>query len=128
MDFEGTEPVMFWRDIVGGTTRDHGILRFRDRLTPGTPSRATHDGWEIEACPHHGPSMSVAEGGRYHLVWFTGHGPQGAGAFYARSDDRGKTTTPPMRVGSDSGFAHAVVVSRGTNVYWRLKRPSGPPG
>jgi hypothetical protein len=128
MDFDGAEPVMFWRDVIDGKTRDHGIMRFRDRLTPGRASRATHEGWEINACPHHGPSISIAEDGTYHLVWFTGYGPQGGGAFYARSTDGGKTTTPPMRIGSENGFGHAVVLSRGGVVYLAVKdavRPTG---
>lgn len=128
VDFDGQEPVMFWRDVIGGTTRDHGILRFRDRLTAGSPSRATHDGWEIDACPHHGPSMSIAKGGTYHLVWFTGHGPQGGGAFYGRSTDGGKTMSPPMRVGAPSGFGHAVVLSRGRVVDLAVKEAIGPGG
>ncbi len=121
VDFDGAEPVMFWRDVIDGKTRDHGIMRFRDRLTPGTPGRATHDGWEINGCPHHGPSMSISEDKTYHLVWFTGSGPRGAGAFYARSTDGGKTTSPPMRIGSERAFGHAVVFSRGRTVYVAVK-------
>lgn len=128
VDFDGEEPVMFWRDVIGGTTRDHAILRFRDRLTAGSPARATHDGWQIDACPHHGPSMSIAEDGTYHLVWFTGHSPQGGGAFYGRSTDRGKTMTPAMRIGSENAIAHGVVLSRGRTVYLAVKEMVRPAG
>ncbi len=128
VDFDGAEPVMFWRDVIDGKIRDHGIMRFRDRLTSGSPSRATHEGWEMNACPHHGPSISIAEDGTYHLVWFTGYGPQGGGTFYARSTDGGKTTTWPMRVGSESAFGHAVVLSRGRVVYLAVKDAVHPSG
>jgi hypothetical protein len=128
IDFDGAEPVVFWRDIVGTNTRDHGILRFRDALTPGSPTRATHDGWNIDACPHHGPSLSIAEDGTYHMVWFTGEGPLGPGAFYARSRDDGKTMTPPVRVGTERTFGHAAVLSRGRHVYMVVKESVEPAG
>jgi hypothetical protein len=61
-------------------------------------------------------------------VWFTGVGPQGGGAFYARSTDGGKTTTAPMRIGSENAFAHAVVLSRGRVVYLAVKEAARPAG
>jgi hypothetical protein len=109
-------PVMVWRDILDGTTRDHGIMRFDSPATPGVPQRATTDGWEIDACPHHGPSLSVASDGSYHMTWFTGVGPEGAGAFYARSTDQGRTFSTPMRVGSERAVGHAFVFSDGPRV------------
>jgi hypothetical protein len=117
VEFDGDEPVVFWRDVIDGRTRDHAIMRFSDALTPGAPMRATHDGWDIDACPHHGPSLSIAPDGTYHMVWFTGEGPQGIGAYYARSSDGGRTLTPPMRLGSPNAFGHAVVLSDGADLY-----------
>jgi hypothetical protein len=128
IDFDGGVPVVFWRDVYDGTTRDHGLLRFDTPLVPGRPWRATKEGWTIDACPHHGPSLSIARDGTHHLVWFTGEGPQGPGAFYARSTDRGRTLTPPRRIGSDRTFGHASVLSRGAAVYLAIKEPIRPSG
>jgi hypothetical protein len=128
IDFDGDVPVVFWRDVYDGTTRDHGLLRFDNATTPGAPRRATTDGWAIDACPHHGPSLSIAADGTHHLVWFTGEGPQGPGAFYARSVDRGRTLTRPLRVGTDRTFGHAVVLARGSRVFLAIKEPLRPGG
>ncbi|MCC7415583.1 MAG: exo-alpha-sialidase [Acidobacteria bacterium] len=126
--FDGDRPVVFWRDVIDGRTRDHAMIRFSDALTPGPPARATWDGWDIDACPHHGPSLSIAADGTYHMVWFTGEGPQGVGAFYARSADGGRTLTPPMQVGSPNAFGHGVAFSHGSDVYVAARdivRPAG---
>ena len=128
VDFDAGVPVVFWRDIFDGKTRDHGITRFTDPVTPGPARRATHDGWNLDACPHHGPSLSISSDGTYHLAWFTGEGPEGAGVFYARSVDRGLTLTPPRRVGTPDTFGHAVVLSRGPAVYLAWKEGIQPKG
>ena len=49
-------------------------------------------------------------------MWFTGEGPGGTGAFYAKSRDRGASFSPPMRLGPEATLAHAVVLSRGSRV------------
>jgi len=118
---------VFWRDIIDGTTRDHGITRFTDPVTPGPVLRATRDGWRIDACPHHGPSLSISTNGTYHLAWFTGEGPEGPGVFYARSTDGGRTLSEPLRVGTPDTLGHAAVLSRGSTVYlaWKERVDSG---
>jgi len=118
-------PVMVWRDILDGTTRDHGIMHFDSPETPGVPQRATTEGWEIDACPHHGPSLSIASDRTYHMTWFTGVGPEGAGAFYARSTDQGKTFSTPIRVGTERAVGHAFVLSDGPRVAITWLEPSG---
>ena len=121
IDFDRSDlPLMVWRDVIGGTTRDHGIVRFTAAATVAAPARATTDGWKIDACPHHGPSVSIADDGTLHMTWFTGEGPTGAGSFYARSTDGGKTFSTPLRVSAAGtnmhAGAHAVVLSRGAHV------------
>ena len=128
VDFDRDVPVLLWRDIFDASTRDHAIVRFADAVTPGVPTRATHDGWKIEACPHHGPSLSISSDRVYHLAGFTGHGPTGPGAFYARSTDGGRSFTAPMRVGSADTFGHASVLSRGPVVYLAWKEAVTPKG
>lgn len=124
---DGNVPVLVWRDVLEGGIRDHAWLRFSDPQTPGPAQRATDDGWAIDACPHHGPSLAVDGDGVYHLVYYTGEGPNGEGTFYQRSDDKGRTFTAPMRVSGEHGFGHGVVfaVDRRVVVAVREPRPGG---
>lgn len=90
-------PVLIFRNIFGGE-RDHGVVTFDNGLTPGAVLRVSEDHWKIEACPHHGPSISVTADGTYHAVWFCGGGVR-QGTFYARSRDEGRTFSAPLPIG-----------------------------
>lgn len=109
-------PVVVWRDVIDGSVRDHGIARFDAPDRPAPPARATNDGWKIDACPHHGPSLSIAPDGTLHLVWFTGEGPAGPGSFYAHSTDGGRTFSAPVRMSADDTVGHAVTLAVGPRV------------
>lgn len=110
-------PVVMWRHIYGDNIRDHALVKFIDRTTAGTPVRVSHDQWHVEACPHHGPGLSIADDGIYHAVWFN-DGAERRGIFYAHSTDQGKHFSTPLSVGSyDRGASHAHVLSLGRLVY-----------
>ena len=65
-DPDGT-PVALWRHVFEGSVRDHAVLR----LDGKSPLRqASFDGWKVEACPHHGPSLNIDADGTRHLSWF----------------------------------------------------------
>ena len=108
-------PVLVWRDILPGGIRDHSLAR----LDPAGVSvtRATLDDWKIEACPHHGPSISIGADGTHHLAWFTGDGRKGGGVFYARSSDLGRTFAEPLRFGDAEAASHPSVLSLGSSVF-----------
>ena len=91
-------PAVLWRNIFGETTRDHAVMTFADRWTPGPVQRVSVDDWEIDVCPHHGPSLAVTPGGTYHAAWFT-EGRNRQGLFYARSTDGGRSFTDPRPLG-----------------------------
>jgi hypothetical protein len=91
-------PAVLFRDIFDGE-RDHAVLTFTADLTPGPVSRVAEDHWKLDACPHHGPSLTIARDGAYHAVWFSGGGVR-QGTFYARSRDGGRTFSEPLRIGS----------------------------
>ena len=95
-------PVLLWRNLFGTNVRDHAITTFVDEATPGPVRRVSEDDWAIDACPHHGPSLSVDDAGRYHAAWFT-EGRVRQGAFYARSVDGGRSFSEPMPLDSGSG-------------------------
>ncbi|HEY0635878.1 MAG TPA: exo-alpha-sialidase, partial [Gammaproteobacteria bacterium] len=113
MDSDGV-PVVLWRHVYDGNVRDHALQRLDGR---STPQRATHDEWRIDACPHHGPALSIGSDGNYHQVWFSGAEEQ-HGLFYARSADQGKSFSAPLRFGSDAAQAgHADILSRVNAVF-----------
>jgi hypothetical protein len=119
--WDGATPVVFWRDMLEGSVRDHCVARLDGAKEPAVV-RATDDGWSIMACPHHGPAIIVGAGGVQHLAWFSGDGQRGKGAFYRRSSDGGRTFSAPVRLGAaDSG--HPDVLAAGKLVWLAWKEP-----
>lgn len=112
-DTDGT-PVVLWRQIFGRNVRDFALARLDEPL-----HRASEDGWEIDACPHHGGSLAIADDGARHLAWFTG-AERSPGLHYRRID--GQTMTPPLRFGNlDAQAGHPQVAAEGRRVVlvWR---------
>jgi len=91
-------PVVVFRNIFEGGVRDHAIVTFSDPATPGEVHRVSRDDWQIAACPHHGPSLSISAAGTYHVAWYT-NGKVRKGLFYARSRDGGATFSEPVPIG-----------------------------
>lgn len=115
------KPVVVFRNIFEGSVRDHAVVTFRDLATPGEITRVSRDDWQIKACPHHGPSLSVSPEGIYHVTWFT-NGKARKGLFYARSTDGGTTFSEPMPVGqADRAPSRPYVLSAAglTTLVWK---------
>lgn len=119
-------PVIVWREVLAGSIRDHGVVRFVDRDRFTEIGRVAVDDWELDGCPHHGPALTRDIDGAYHAVWLTGAGPQGPGAFYARmahaaSELAAPIFTPPMRVGTPTTLGHADIeaVGRRIVIVWK---------
>lgn len=91
-------PVVAFRNVFGGTVRDHAVLTFLNPHTPGPIHRVSVDDWQTDVCPHQGPTLAISPDGTYHIVWFT-EGSVRKGLFYASSADGGRTFTQPMRIG-----------------------------
>jgi len=122
LDRDGS-PLALWRQIFGRNTRDFALLRLPLEGTeaPSAPRRVTDDNWAIDACPHHGGDLVVDRQGRYHLLWFT-QGSARQGLFYRRSDDGGRSFTPPVPVGrQDLQAGHPALLAEGERVVivWR---------
>jgi hypothetical protein len=82
LDTDGA-PVILWRHVFEPNVRDHAIARIAADGSPQGIERATFDGWKVDGCPHHGPSLSIAPDGTRHAVWF--NQKDGAGrVFYGR--------------------------------------------
>lgn len=122
LDFDHHEqPVLLARVIFPGSVRDHALIT----LNPEATWRVTDDDWHIEACPKHGPALSIAADGRYHIAWFT-QGEKRQGLFYAYADDLGESFSPPVRFGNPESLPeHADVLALGERVVLTWKEFDG---
>jgi hypothetical protein len=115
--------ILLGRMVFEDRVRDLGLLRLgvEPASAAGKPIRVTNDEWEINACPEHGPALSIGTGDRYHVAWFT-LGSQRRGLFYAYSDDNGPITSVPLQLGNKNALpGHADVLANSDRValVWR---------
>ena len=108
--------VAMWRHVFAPNERDHAFTRLG---TATAPARATEDHWALDACPHHGPGLTVAASGGYHAVWF-GDRAGVAGVRYGRLHADGTPDGEPSLLPDDAA-EHADVMSAGPQVaiVWR---------
>ena len=114
-------PVIVFRNIFEGSIRDHAIVTFTDQGTPGDVHRVSEDDWQIAACPHQGPGLSIGPNGTYHVVWYT-NGTVRKGLFYARSSDGGKTFSEPIPIGQAArapSRPYVITGPPGTAIAWK---------
>jgi hypothetical protein len=99
---------ILYRGIINDSIRDmvHTISTDNGK-TFSHPERISKDNWVIYGCPHTGPAISENKNG-LQLTWFTAGG--GAGIYYCRSADDGKTFSPRQMV-SGSGAKHCQITS-----------------
>ena len=115
-------PVIAWRHVYDNNIRDHALVKLDGKMAP---LRLSHENWNIAACPHHGPSLSIAADGIYHAAWFS-NAAQQHGLFYARSTDQGKTFSSPLNFGNlEAQPAHPCVFSLGSRIYLAWKEFDG---
>ncbi len=108
---------ILWRQIFGETTRDHAIAQ----LTPDGQvlenHRASYDEWQINACPHHGPTMvKSAKSGDYHMSWFT-NGDLHQGIYYARFSFDSGSPEHVFRVDGNPGAGHPFLAEFRDTLY-----------
>lgn len=107
------EPLLLWRHVFEPNERDHAIVRLGADGGPASPiERATYDGWQIDACPHHGPSLAIAPDGTRHAVWFNQREGEGR-VFYGRL---GQGAVDGQRPVGGPRAAHADVAVAGARV------------
>jgi hypothetical protein len=115
------KPVVIFRNIFEGGVRDHAVMTFSDVSKPGEIHRVSNDDWQINACPHHGPSLTISADGTYHVAWYT-NGKARKGLFYAHSRDGGRTFSDPMPLGQAAHSPARPFVfasARETAVVWK---------
>lgn len=95
------KPVILARMVFPEGVREHALIHMDENGDWNRPVRVTTDRWTIEACPEHGPALSIDKQGRSHLAWFT-LGNVRQGIFYAQTDDYGINVSKPMAIGDRS--------------------------
>ncbi len=83
------------RDIAFSRSGDHG-------LSFSAATRIYPDDWKIDGCPHHGPSLAVADDGEVHAAWYSGK-EGAAGSKYAISADAGESFQQSGKIIYSSG-------------------------
>ncbi len=118
--------VALWRHVYPVNIRDHAIAR----LGPDTPSiqgmpvRATDDAWQIDGCPHHGPSLSLTAGHKAHLAWFT-QGERNQGLMYGRFDLASRQLELQRPIEASAGASRPQVLATPQRVYTAWKSFNG---
>jgi hypothetical protein len=111
--------VFAWRHVYGGTIRDHAAAKLQDDGTFSPLRRIAVDDWKLDACPRHGPSLTIGADGTWHATWFTG-APGKSGLHYARSVDQGVTFSAPQAIGNPAKSpARPQVLAGPGNSVWR---------
>ncbi|MGR9114222.1 MAG: exo-alpha-sialidase [Gammaproteobacteria bacterium] len=115
------KPVLLARMVFPGGIRDHALIKMDNSGTWQPAQRITEDGWKIDACPEHGPALSIDHHGRAHLTWFT-LGDNRQGIFYAHTDDYGKTLSTPIALGNQDrlpGHPDVIAVDKQVIIAWQ---------
>ncbi|HEX6997467.1 MAG TPA: exo-alpha-sialidase [Gammaproteobacteria bacterium] len=110
---------IFWRHVFSGGVRDHALAVIGPGGVLAPPRRATHDGWRIDACPHHGPAMSVVGDGSYDLAWFSGGGARTGIAYGRYVRGSGLTRVRTMSTSAGASHPHLAAVGGSTLLVWK---------
>jgi len=102
-----------WRQIYDSQIRDHAIAVLGPEGQVSGLDRATVDDWYIDACPHHGPSMVLAQtDDQYHMSWFSA-GDIHKGIYYARYDLNSASSSQLLEVDATPSAGHPSLAMRG---------------
>lgn len=112
-------PLLMWRHVFAPNERDHAIATLT-LSGPSTIRRVTFDRWAIDACPHHGPSLTIGPDGRHHAVWFNQIENDGR-VFYGQLDGERASHVRTL----PSGASHADVLANDSMVAIAWKRFDG---
>ncbi len=118
---------IFWRHIFGENLRDHAFATLGPEGLISPMQKATSDGWHIDACPHHGPSIDAVGGGddrEYHLAWFT-NGTERKGIYYGRRVVNGDDPVSVRAISVKPSASHPHLVSIQNQVWIAWKEFDG---
>jgi hypothetical protein len=112
--------VAFWRHVFDGNERDHALAQL-DSNGKSVVHRVTFDHWQIDACPHHGPSLAIDAQGVIHGVWFSQVNGESQ-AFYGQLHE---DAAPTHVTALPRGAMHPDVVASDQSVAIAWKRFDG---
>lgn len=115
---------ILWRHIFNRNTRDHALIKINTDKTLSTLNRVTYDDWHIDACPHHGPDLSIDTNENIHFAWYT-QGVNQQGIFYGRIDNITDNKKINHSMDSSAGASHPQVLSHQDTIYYAWKRFDG---
>lgn len=118
--------VVLWRHVYPVNMRDHAIARLSvdSSSLEGMPPRATDDGWQVEGCPHHGPSITMDSDDRAHLLWFS-QGTKNQGLSYGRMNLDSGVMEVQHSMDKRPGAGHAWIESAEGKLYALWKAFTG---
>lgn len=116
------QPVALWRHVFAPNARDHALATLAPDGRVGEVTRATHDDWRVDACPHHGPGLAYMADGTRHQVWFNVKDGAG-GVFHSATSPQG-VLQQSRRIGGAQA-AHADVAVHGQQVVVAWKQFDG---
>jgi hypothetical protein len=99
-------PIVAYRDRSPDETRDIYVARL-EKTGWSQPKAAHAEGWQVNACPVNGPSLS-ARGKSVALAWFSAKGDKPM-AYVALSSDAGRTFGAPVRLDDEASLGRVDV-------------------
>lgn len=114
----GGGAAILWRHVFAPSVRDHAFaLLGHEGASP--LKRVSHEGWEINACPHHGPAMVSAGEAGYPMTWFTAADGQ-ARIYYGLFDPQsGKTHNLREIAGARASHPYIARAGDHLNIAWK---------
>ncbi|MEM7584159.1 MAG: exo-alpha-sialidase, partial [Acidobacteriota bacterium] len=108
---------VLWRHIFEPNVRDHAFAIVGPEGVESEMRRATFEGWKLDGCPHHGPSLApTVDQVGYHATWFSAADGT-ARVFYGRFDAGGGLVADPIEVASGVPAAHPSLAVHGPRVH-----------
>lgn len=112
-------PVIVWRHIFEDSVRDHALVNFTAWDKPGAIQHLGQEHWQIDACPHHGPALSLTDKDAYHAVWFSNSATH-QGLFYAHANAAATAFSTPMNFAKQgASHPHVLAVGEHVGIVWQ---------
>ncbi|MGH9381312.1 MAG: sialidase family protein [Thermoanaerobaculia bacterium] len=110
-DAPGGGAAILWRHVFAPNVRDHAFTLL-DREDAGELQRVSHEGWAIDACPHHGPALAPASVDGYHMTWFTAADGRPR-IYYGRWDPESGETRHRREIAGGAQASHPHIARTG---------------
>ena len=114
---------LFWRMIFNKNTRDHALLYLPKDQPAQALLRASHDQWQVDACPHHGPDMEYMDG-KLFLTWFS-QGDAQSGLMYASYNPQSNRFSATQSLDASPQASHPQIAGNGKQLFQVWKRFDG---